>query len=199
MSTKRTRRGQKKAERTRKKAKTRAKHASRVGTSTGTVGMKSASKWPLFDCYLSSNWHERGAKVTAAFARKSARGQVAAAFLEIDLEELGVTTTDTRTNLTEDGYGFLLSEKSADDSPLLCVSPSLVVKVAREGAEWGGQQGHPLPPGYPDAAQLFAGVDTSKQQISLLFGAEDEPEPIESPLKESWWGVLKTRLGRRPQ
>lgn len=199
MSNKRAARSQKKAEKSKAKAKSRARHSSRAGTTTGAAGVKTAMRWPIFDCYLSSNWHERGAQVVAAFARKNDNGQVAAAFMEIDLERRGLHTASFRSDLVEGNYGFLLSEKSDNDNPLLSVSPSLVAKVAREGAQWSRNNGHSVPSAWANISQLISDVDVSGQEVDLLFGsAEEEDDPTDEAPKApgGWFSSLKQRLGR---
>lgn len=197
MSKKREHRQAKKAERSRKKRdRARQSRGSRrvVGLNTGSASLDEASSWPVGECYLSSNWHERGAEVHAGFTRIHADGRRAAAFFEIDLAKKGVVGCVAKAGLSDANIQGELVRRSSDERPMLVMEPELVVKLVEAAAAWGASHGGSLPPAYANGLKLFGSVKGADSPHEIRCGTEEDPAPP-PPAAEGMFSAFKRRLG----
>jgi len=197
VSKKREHRQAKKSERKRKKRDSaRESRGSRrvVGAKTGSASVEEAATWPVGECYVSSNWHERGAHVHAGFTRTHADGRRAAAFFEIDLAERGVIGCAAKMGLAEASIQGELVRRSSDEKPMLAIEPELVVKLVKAGAAWGAQRGGSLPPAYEKGLRLFGTVDGATCPHEIRCGTEEDPAPAPAPTG-GMFASFKRRLG----
>jgi hypothetical protein len=187
----------KKSEKQRKKRDSaRSTRGSRKipGASTASADIDEAVSWPVGECYISSNWHERGPVVHAGFTRVHADGRKAAAFFEVDLGDRGVTSCVAKAGLSEANIQGELVRRSSEETPMLVIEPELVVKLVEAGAVWGTARGHELPPAYNKGHRLFGDVRGADSPHDILCGTEDAPAPAPEPT-EGMFGAFKRRLG----
>ncbi len=197
MSKKREHRQAKKKERKRKKRdQARASRGSRRVLTENTSGadMEDAALWPVGECYVSSNWFERGVVVQAGFTRVHSDGRKAAAFFEVDLADKGVIACVAKAGLTEAHIQGELVRRSSEETPMLLIEPELVVKLVETGADWGSGRGNKLPPAFDKGQRLFGDVRSADCAHEILCGTEDEPAPA-APPSDGMFAALKRRLG----
>jgi len=197
LTKKREHRAAKKKERQRKKRdKARATRGSRqvLGAATGSADMDEAILWPLGECYISSNWHERGPLVHAGFTRVHTDGRKAAAFFEVDLADKGVLDCVAKAGLQEANIQGELVRRSSDDNPMLVIEPELVVKLVEAGAAWGKSRGNALPPAYDKGHRLFGSVRGGDSPHEILCGTEEAPAPAPEAA-DGMFASFKRRLG----
>jgi hypothetical protein len=197
VSKKREHRQAKKAERIRKKRdKARQSRGSRkvAGLNPGSASLEEAKSWPVGECYLSSNWHERGAHVHAGFTRIHEDGRRAAAFFKVDLADKGVVGCVARAGLSEANIQGELGRRSSDEQSMMVIEPELVVKLVEAAADWGTSRGGSLPPAYANGVKLFGTVKGADSPHEIRCGTEDDPAPA-PPAAEGMFGAFKRRLG----
>jgi len=165
-----------------------------LGANTGSANMDDAASWPVGDCYVSSNWHERGAHVHAGFTRVHTDGRRAAAFFEIDLADRGVIGCAAKAGLAEANIQGELVRRSSDEQPMLVIEPELVVKLVEAAAEWGTRDGASLPPAYDKGRKLFGNVQGADCPHEIRCGTEDDPAP-EPASTGGLFASFKRRLG----
>ena len=184
-------------ERNRKKRdQARASRGSRkvLGASVGSADIEEAVFWPVGECYVSSNWYERGAHVHAGFTRVHEDGRHAAAFFEVDLADAGVIACVAKAGLAEANVQGELVRRSSEDRPMLVIEPELVVKLVEAGAAWGAKRGSKLPPAYDKGQRLFGDVRGADSPHEILCGTEDDPaaDPV---VEAGMFAAFKRRLG----
>lgn len=185
----------KKREKQRKKrTEAQTKRGSRKVLGMTADRMEQASRWPMWDCWASQNWHEQGAHIYCCFARKHDDGTVAAAFFELDLAERGVVEVGTKAPSSQGEVHAELARLAGDDTPIVGVDPTLVVKLVDTARDFGEKRGHVQPSGLAHARRLFGGVRGSKNKSEILVG---EPDPNAPPPKASggWFAGVKSALG----
>ena len=171
MADKATVRKQKKREKQRKvRGKKQKDRRERSASARG--GLDKAVHWRLDECYLSSNWHEQGAHVHAAFVRSHPSGRSAVAMMEIDLAHGGIVACEVGIVPSLDHVRALIMERS-EPYPMLETSAPQVVAVAQAGAAHGATHGNTPPKAYADAQRLFGDVDPEDSPHEVLVG---EPE-----------------------
>lgn len=179
MADHRSQKRRQKALQRKKKKRARASRPGRDGPTAGKVTRDPSvgAHWPIGECYLGDGWYERGAHVHAVFTRRSADGQVAAAFFEVDLAERGVVEATSFGNGTDANVQAELVRRSTDEQALATSDPDRVAKLVTTAAAFGAERGHPLPAGYARAIGVFGDLDPDTCRDDILCGAEPEPEP----------------------
>jgi hypothetical protein len=173
------RRAQKKREKQKKKRdEARASRGSRrpppgaPGAAPRETGVAGAERWPVAECYLSEHWHEQGARVHAAFARKHAEGDVAVAFFEVDLTAEGVVEALARGGVTSDQVlGEVARRSEASGRSMNVADPALVAKVVLTGLAHGRANGKADVTGLSAALGLLGDEDGSSAPEAVLVGA----------------------------
>jgi hypothetical protein len=184
MADKATVRKQKRREKQRKVREKKQK-GRRDRNASARGGLDKAVHWPIGECYLSSNWHEQGAQVHAAFVRTHPSGRSAVAMMEVDLAHRGVVSCEVGIVPGLDHVRALLMERS-DPYPMLETSPAQVVAVVEAGVAHGATEGATPPKGYADARNLFGDVDAEDSPHEVLVGA---PAAKDAP-KSGWFSKL---------
>lgn len=184
MADKRTQRMQKKREK-QKKTRTKRQVARKRMNAAAAGGLERAHEWPVDECYLSSNWHEQGAQVWAAFVRTHVSGTTAVALCQVDLAHRGLVSVQLGEVPSPEHVHGLLVEHS-DPFPLLETAPELVVKVVQAAVEHGRTTGHTPPKEYGRLQRLWADIDPDESPMDVLVG---EPPPAPEK-KVGWLGKL---------
>jgi hypothetical protein len=189
---KRTHRAQKKRAKHKRKReearRARAERTPKAPRAGGRVSVREATDWPVGDCYLSSSWHEHGAKAHGAFVRTHSSGRMAAAFFLADLEHGGITEVVAHGDVSLAAVqGEMARRSEASGDPMLVVEPDLVVKVFETAAAMVDDP----PPEAEALRALFGDVDGSGTDFTLLTGTPPPPDPprtsLFSLLFGRWW------------
>lgn len=184
MADRATNRKKKKREKQRKVRSAKQK-SRRDRNASARGGLDKAVHWRLDECYLSSNWHEQGAHVHAAFVRSHPSGRSAVAMIEIDLAHRGIVACEVGIVPSLEHVQALIMERS-EPYPMLETSAPQVVAVAESAAAHGASHGATPPRSYLDAQRLFGDVDPEDSPHEVLVG---EPEAEETP-KGGWFSRL---------
>lgn len=158
-----------------------------------------AAKWPLFEAWISQDWHEWEARVHGVVARRHADGVVAWAAFEVDLADDGLVATESQVGVEE---GFLRraliqrSEAPVDGkggSALVSTDAAEVARLAHDALGWRRRRKLADPRGLEDALAVLGDVDPDDATFEFLFGREDEEEETaEVPARQSLWTKLRS-------
>jgi len=190
MSTARDRKRAKARQKKKAKDATRRKASNaRRAQKSKRVSASAASHWPLGEAYVSEHWHEWGAHVHAVFTRVHGDGRVAAAVLEVDLEEEGLLNAEYNVYPNDAWVQQLLMERSQGDHAMMYADPGLVAKIGRTGHKLGSDGAK----GWSDVEDLFADTPDSSFDIHTGNAIEDsvtEEVPKPSGLVDRIKGIF---------
>jgi len=158
-----------KAREKRKKARTKAAAAAaaRRERANPSASLKASSSWPVSDCWVTGNWHEWEAQVTAIFVRQHPDGYVAASIFEVDLAERKLV----RCSVARDaGVQQALVELSDGEHHLESCEPEFVVKLVAESL----LNDDAKPGGFGKASKMLQGVNPDDSDAEFRWGFEDE-------------------------
>lgn len=174
MADARTHRQEKKQEKKRAKDKDKARSIrTRRAGGAGSVSAEQAAGWPLGECYISQDWHEKAPQIQAIFTRLRKDGRMAAALFELDLAEAGVKGARLELDWKLSSLQQVLVALSRE-KPLVVCEPGLVVKVVQEAAKLGEGS----TPQLARARALFGEIKPSSSEI--LTGAAPAPKAEEA-------------------
>lgn len=141
-------------------------------TGARRAAVSDAAGWPLGEGYLSSTWHEQGAKVHGCFVREHANGRVAAVFFHADLENGGLTEVLAHGDVHPDSvHGEMARRSELSGDAMMTTDGHLVAKVFHTALALGGE-----PPADLDTLTTFFGdVDGSEATFEILTGTPPPP------------------------
>ncbi|MBN2798119.1 MAG: hypothetical protein JXX28_03160 [Deltaproteobacteria bacterium] len=154
-----------------------ASRGSRPGTSGPTkVRLDVVRAWPVWECYLSENWHEQGATVHAIITRRSGQGALAVATVQADLGVRGVVEHNLVGGLQEADLNRAVMAMSAEGVGMVMREPELVAKVLTTAAAYGVEMGFELPKGWERVVRFIDDIDVSAASDEILTGIPGAPE-----------------------
>lgn len=195
MSKQREHRRAKKAEKTKKKrSKAQGSRGSRRVVGMSADAIRRASRWPVWECWISQNWRDVDGPVHACFSRQHDDGRVAASFFEVDLLTRGVVEARGKAGVEPVQVHQELARRSTEEAPMMSVDPALVVKLVSTAADYGRKQGHEQPSNLSHASGLFGDIRGSRCREDIPVGGPDAA-PVAASSGEGWFASVKRSLG----
>lgn len=156
--------------------------------------LRRASRWPVWECWVSQNWRDVEGTVHACFSRRHDDGSVAASFFEVDLDSRGVLEARGKAGVEPVQVHQELARRSTEDAPMIAVDPALVVKLVSVASDHGRRGGHEQPSNLPHATRLFGDIRANRCREDIPVGgqASDSPRPDKG---EGWFASVKRSLG----
>jgi hypothetical protein len=149
-------------------------------TSSPRGAIRSAAKWPLYECLISRDWEEPGELVQILVARSSPEGAIGASVFLVDLGCLGVKNAFTRYFLSRGEYEAL--RRSISESQRLKKADlDLAAKIIQEGINYAERLGFKPHPDYYDAAMLLEGADPAACPTPIPLGVDGKPFFVSGP------------------
>ncbi len=133
---------------------------------------------PLGPCFVTENWQEEGALVSACITRLLAGGKLVAIVFLVDLACLGVKDLLVK-KLTEAELTKFLSKLSPP--PFEPCDAALAVKIIATGVEYAAQFDlHPVPE-YELARHIFGNINPAESDEIIRTGIKGKPCYISGP------------------
>jgi hypothetical protein len=130
---------------------------------------------PLLPTYASQNWAEPGAVVQLAIARSDHRGLLVCAAIACDTGT-GRLEAQLQQNVLRAGWDSFASRK-AGELAMVVLEPAQIARILKRTADYGEQNGLPLPPDWPAVMRLLEGVNSDDAPFEVEVGPADLPPP----------------------